>query len=640
MKPPALAPVAPRVLSPVTGEALPLEHEVRAALAESRWRSICLVGGAGAGKTTALSHLAAALGQPLVYVLANEGAKEDRILRLDDVTIHAAAQPVRDENQLVLRLAPWGDDEVLEYLLAVHPHACASVMLRLRQAGDGRLAQGNPELWRTALDRLVVSEAVAGVRAALRYEIGALLLDDANWKLAGERCLAELIDETEPAQRKHVRIDDEHWRWLASALLSHVHDSLDPPEAERVTRLLRHPTVRHILAADVIRNGLIDDERHPFLAFPLPSSLIEAAGPLIASDSACTERLKQHLEGPDKSVHAMAASLLFAAHEDWRPTRAGAELAHGYFPRAKWSDAVLALANLTAVDLSGADLTGAALNDSIMPHANLRQAVLRSAKLWKVDAREADFQSADMTNADASGSDFRHAQMRGVRADGASFTKAKFSSADLSMGRFHRADFREAILDCDSLDDADFSSANFDGASLSDLDLSRTTSLAGATFARANLRRTSLEGLNLPKADFREADLTEALFTGTTIRDADFRGACLVFAGLADVDWEDADLRWADLRGCSFHLGSTRCGLVGSPIACEGSRTGFYTDDYNDQQFKRPEEIRKANLRRADLRGANLQGVDFYLVDLRGAKIDPIHKAGLRRSGAILADPA
>ena len=44
--------------------------------------------------------------------------------------------------------------------------------------------------------------------------------------------------------------------------------------------------------------------------------------------------------------------------------------------------------------------------------------------------------------------------------------------------------------------------------------------------------------------------------------------------------------------------------LVGSPLACEGSRTGFYTDDYNDRDFKSPEEIRKANLRGADLRGA------------------------------------
>ena len=83
-------------------------------------------------------------------------------------------------------------------------------------------------------------------------------------------------------------------------------------------------------------------------------------------------------------------------------------------------------------------------------------------------------------------------------------------------------------------------------------------------------------------------------------------------------------------------MGTTRSGLVGSPIACEGSRTGFYTDDYDEQDFKSPEEIRKANLRGADLRGATIDGVDFYLVDLRGAQFDADQAAHLRRCGAIL----
>ena len=115
-----------------------------------------------------------------------------------------------------------------------------------------------------------------------------------------------------------------------------------------------------------------------------------------------------------------------------------------------------------------------------------------------------------------------------------------------------------------------------------------------------------------------------------------FAGARLCGAGLADVDWEGADLRGADLSGAVFHLGSSRSGLVGSTIACEGSRTGFYTDDYDERGFKAPEEIRKANLCGADLRGATLDQVDFYLVDLRGARYDPQQAEHLRRSGAIL----
>ncbi len=110
-------------------------------------------------------------------------------------------------------------------------------------------------------------------------------------------------------------------------------------------------------------------------------------------------------------------------------------------------------------------------------------------------------------------------------------------------------------------------------------------------------------------------------------------------AAMADIDWEQADLRNANLRGCVFHMGSSRSGLVGSPLASEGSRTGFYTDEYDQQSFRPPEEIRKANLRGADLRGASLRETDFYLVDLRDAKYSRSQSEHFRRSGAILFDP-
>ena len=77
--------------------------------------------------------------------------------------------------------------------------------------------------------------------------------------------------------------------------------------------------------------------------------------------------------------------------------------------------------------------------------------------------------------------------------------------------------------------------------------------------------------------------------------------------------------------------------MVSSTIASEGTRTGFYTDDSNEQHFKSPEEIRKANLRGADLRGANLDLVDFYLVDLRDSRYDMKYHDHLVRCGAILS---
>ena len=91
-----------------------------------------------------------------------------------------------------------------------------------------------------------------------------------------------------------------------------------------------------------------------------------------------------------------------------------------------------------------------------------------------------------------------------------------------------------------------------------------------------------------------------------------------------------------DLSHANFHMGSSRSGLVDSVIPGEGSRTGYYTDEYNEQSFKSPEEIRKANLCGADLRDALVWKTDFYLVDLRGACYTEEQGEHFRRCGAIL----
>jgi uncharacterized protein YjbI with pentapeptide repeats len=167
------------------------------------------------------------------------------------------------------------------------------------------------------------------------------------------------------------------------------------------------------------------------------------------------------------------------------------------------------------------------------------------------------------------------------------------------------------------------------------LDL-RSAEWGGANFYGARLELANLEGMRLPGAQFACAILAEAHLTASEMPYASFAGADLQLAGLAEVEWENVNLQNADLRGATFHMGSSRSGLCANPPASEGTRTGFYTDDYDEQGFKSPEEIRKANLCGADLRGAKLGDVDFYLVDLRGALYTADQELHFRRSGAIL----
>jgi uncharacterized protein YjbI with pentapeptide repeats len=205
---------------------------------------------------------------------------------------------------------------------------------------------------------------------------------------------------------------------------------------------------------------------------------------------------------------------------------------------------------------------------------------------------------------------FLKAAARHARFDGGELSRCDFREADLRGSRFSRCSLKHATLTGSRVDGASFNNSNLDSADL--------TSVTGE------------------RASFVRAALYDAILSSSILPRADFRGAFLLNTGLAQIDWEGADLRDADFAGASFHYGSSRSGLVNSFIAGEGSKTGFYTDEYLEQDFKAPEEIRKANLCGSDLRGAKVEGVDWYLVDLRGALYTPDQAAHFARCGAIL----
>ncbi len=541
---PARAPVRPRIIGN-DGEVLLLEDQVELLLESGARGRVSLIGGPGAGKTTALRHLAWAHPQQDLLELGESAQASD----LDR-----------------LALAPWGTDELIEYLQAVHPDCCSSVMKRI---GEPDLdLRGCPELWTRVLDALAEDESLRGVRAGLQRHL-------------------DLVQPT----------DSEEPRKLGQVIA--CHNELDPARvSDDIGELLsvaRHPVVVLLIAGEYIAEDLASGEASKWLATSLPEPLIQEVAGRIALLPAAQKTLNEILgDGqPIREYQSMAASMLTAALDDWRPNSG------------------------QPLDLSGAYLAGVSWDqvrlapDSRLNHAQLEGANLRDAELHEVNACGANLTDAELSGADAKGIRLTHANLSG----------AQFRWANL----FH------AQLAHVTLEQTDFTGAWLDHAVLSGLDL-RHCILDHTTFTKAQMIECNLEAVWLIEPRFDGANLMGALMTGSHFSRAKLKNACLVGAELAHIDWEGADLRGADLRRATFRLDTPGSGL----IAAEGCWTGVYTDEFKDQGFRSPANIRHANLYCADLRGAKVSEADFYLVDLRGARYDPEQAIHFRRCGAIL----
>jgi uncharacterized protein YjbI with pentapeptide repeats len=604
-----------------------LFEDILAEIGNRSTGAVEIVGDRGSGKTTALAHLAAIAPRDRALAFLDDAITESIVDAAHcTVVFFTSVHPRSVRDALSYRLARWTLDDIAEYLLATHPAQCRSVMTRLRGADDLHLLEGLPELSRIVLDGMANDDTLQTVSEALWHGVQRRLKTAENRAKAELYCLDVLIagyclDAKTAAARP---VTD----WRKSPTLIGIDASIH--------RILQHDAVQIILAAGCLAELLEGTEGRKWLERPLPYALVKRTAAVLSSKA--LHNLTDWYENPQGAHHAMAASILFAADARWSPShRPLLDLRGAHFGGARWKRIDLSGANLSCADFDDGDLRGTILRSAIALETRFGRAMLQDASLIEIEATGADFDSATLRGADVSSAKLDRAIFSGADLRGANFTRATLHEATLTDAVFRDADLTRAILVRAKIDGADFSSANLSGSWLNRLDLHKGN-FAGARFASAHLQECVMEGMELPGADFFDADLRGALLTGSRMADANFYGARLAGAGLADIAWERADLRYADLTKCTFHLGSSRSGLVGSPIACEGSRTGFYGDDFDDQTFREPEEIRKANLCGADLRDAKIEGTDFYLVDLRGAKYSSAQFQYLRQCGAILFD--
>lgn len=607
---PCLAPVRPRVRAPGGGEAL-LEELVADALARPARAWFALRGPPGAGKSAALAHLAARF------------AGESRLILLDGEHLRTAPGPrwppvvvsvgLRGRTRPIgLELLPWAEDDCIEYLLERHAAQCGSVVARLRVAKDLLLLDGLPALLAPALDALAADEGLTTMRAALRSAITSRVESTAELAEVRRACAHRLL---------------RNFPIGAAALARDV----------TLRRLADAAVVQVLCVADqLVADLLADPPAFTWLQDPPPVAVLREAGAALRGHRAARAALRSSLGRGPNAETAWVASLLVASGDPWVPSAQDRlELAGAYLVEAQWPQAHLegvklrradlrranlADADCTRASFMDADLTAATIEGAVLDWATLERARLAGANGRLLSATQGRFRKADLSWANLEGASLPHADLRFCSLAGVCLDRADLRDADLHGARLDRASFLGADLRRVTMPEADLRSVSLDGARLE-----------GARLQETDWSGLRVAGLRLDGAHLQRADLTGAAFPA-----ARMRGATLFGARLADVDLSRADLRGADLRSASFQMGSSRSGLVGSPIAREGSLTGFYTEDLRETAHLFPEEVRKADLSGCDLRGARLDGTDFYLVDLRGALYDDEQADYLRQCGAIL----
>lgn len=621
---PIKAAVRPRVIDGRTQSVVLLEDLVSDMLSSDDTQGIELFARPVAGVTTALQHLAFHFGTDPHLRAAELNRPVVDFDRRPAALIVCQKSQTHGMPVIKCSLAAWERDDWIEYLLAVHTPQCASVMKRIQNDPDVAGLHGNPNLIRQVLDEMAGDTELRDIKSALQRIVERQFPSVEQRLATGRRIVLRLF------------LRDDKQSAAAEKILS-------PDLFGEQLRLLYNQSILTFLAVEAAWHDMQQNLPSASLPKTWTRELIAAVAPKVAEFPHVQRLLARALAAGKRDDHPWAVSLLNLAKVPlhWPPKKI-----LGFPVKAlNLKGAILDDADCTQIRLSGCKANDASFTRAQLNGANLRRVIANRAIFKDADLREAyltdfmggaaDFSGANLSKVVAErmqlpAADLSFACFVKARLDRCSFVGANLTSADLKFAKLTDCIFHRACLDGASFRDAILDRSNFMGVDLTVADF------CGATFRSARLGGCSMEEMELPRADFGSAILADAMLTGSIMPRADFSNADLSGAKLAEVEWESADLRHADLTGATFHMGSSRSGIVDSSIPMEGSRTGFYRDEWNEQDFKSPEEIRKANLRGADLSGANIDGVDFYLVDLRDALYDADQIGQLRRTGAIL----
>lgn len=578
-----------------------LEDAVREAMRRDPRQPLALISPPGGGKSTAARLL----------MSQEEFAgyrQDDHLRRLDPVEeeethlyLRHEARPLQDSaHALEVRLCRWGEDEFIEYLIARHPDACGGVIQRLREAEDVGLLGGVPELCVLIMDRMAQDEALTTVRATLGALLEELWPEDVTPRVAQRFSLASLVHAGTGLARRAVR-------WQARLRL---------PRALR--RLLRHRLIRAMLAAeDFVASLVRGDASMVWEEWPPQELCVEASRWLDARPEVAAE-LEAALARLPEGYRPVAVSLLMYCDPGWRPPGEVPLYLHGLdVGEICWRGV-----RVVDDDWRGADFAGAVLQGAEFHNCNLNRIDFCGARLRRAHIEDVYLNRSDLSGADLTGAALHAVTLVGARLDEASLIGTRIQHCNLSGARFDGADLSGAVLRW----------VRLEGCDLRHLAMQRTR------FFKCEMDAVLLEGIRGADLVFLACDLAGARLTDACLPAADLRHSNLSGAELAGVDLHGADLRHVKFSFASFHAGSTREGVSSDGVTPVWEHPPVYSQDHSLWGHLAPELVRKADLRGADLRGASLHACDFYLVDVRGARMDEWQVEYLRKCGAIFED--
>ena len=604
--------VEPRAFAPITNEPLPLVDLVLKEQ-DSQHRTIRLV---GQGIETAISYLQNAfLDYPNICIVGRSETV-DSPKKWDVVVFASSGEKCRPHADLELKLKSWGTDEVIEYLMAKSTARCKSVMQRLEVSDDLWVGGGSPRVLSIVLDQMIESDEIISVEDAILRYYDLIDFNSKTRRDVTDLCLDNLFSD-------------------AKASLALYDSNI---VSDDIVSFLGNQTVRYVIAADKIIKTLEKRIAPDVMFAAWPQPFIRMIAGKIRDDVKTNSYLNKLANKKGGKFSSNAVSLLVFNDRNWRPS---IDERHAFskasLAKVNWTGQNLRLASLSLADLSHAMLSKCDLGHATLSGGDFSSTCFTGANLAQTLATYANFRNASMRAISALNCKFAHSDLTDANMECSDLSKANFSesilvNANLSNCNLQRAKFLNA-----NLENVDFTDSTMVEVKLRNADL-RTAILTGADFSGSAMKRCDLRTQILDSIKLEGVSLAGALLTGTVLRNCKLRRATLAHAKMADIDWEDCDLRDANFFNCHFLMGSTRAGTVDSPFPSHGTRTGYYTDDYDDHYFKSPEEIRKANLCRCNLLGAKVFEADFYLVDLRGAIYDEEQRLHFDKCGAILKD--